>query len=355
MALELRSVNKRVNAETYLADVDLVLEPGHFNVLLGGTNAGKTTLIKLIAGLDRVSSGEILFNGKPITDLTTQERGLSLVHQFFINYPNLTVFENIESPLRVARLPRSERERRVHEVAELLQLGPFLARLPSQLSGGQQQRTALARAIVKDAGLVLLDEPFANLDYKLREELRDQLPRLFSDRGAVVVYATSDPAEALVLGGRTAALYEGRVVQFGDTVTCYRCPESLVSAAVFSDPPINIAKAMVLDGRVRVTEGFSFAAPSALADGDYSVAIRPYRVRPRPVAEPASGMNAIVRGRVLVAELNGSESVAHFCFGPHRWISQCDGVHPFTVGSEQEFSIDTTGCLYFDRHGQRVA
>ena len=140
-----------------------------------------------------------------------------MVYQQFVNYPTLTVFENIASPLRVAGASKAEIERKVGEAASLLKLTPHLARTPQQLSGGQQQRTALARAIVKAAPLVLLDEPLANLDYKLREELREELPRLFADTGAILVYATTEPAEALMLGGSTATLSLGQVTQFGPT------------------------------------------------------------------------------------------------------------------------------------------
>ena len=153
-----------------------------------------------------------------------------MVYQQFINYPNFTVFENIASPLRVARLPRAEIDERVHRIAELLRLTPLLDRRPAELSGGQQQRTALARALVKDADLVLLDEPLANLDFKLREELRDELPKLFADRRCTVVFATSDPTEALLLGGHTATLHEGRITQFGPTAEVYRRPVDLLTA-----------------------------------------------------------------------------------------------------------------------------
>ena len=156
-----------------------------------------------------------------------QKRSVAMVYQAFINYPSFSVYDNIASPLKVAGLPKDEIDDRVQQFADLLQLTPMLQRLPDELSGGQQQRTALARALVKGADLVLLDEPLANLDYKLREELRDELPKMFADTGATVVYATSEPLEALMLGGYTATLNEGRVVQFGETSSIYRQPRSL--------------------------------------------------------------------------------------------------------------------------------
>ncbi|HMO06584.1 MAG TPA: ABC transporter ATP-binding protein, partial [Paracoccaceae bacterium] len=221
MALELQAVTKRVGRALHIKETTLVLEPGRFNVLLGETGAGKTSLIKLMAGLDHPASGRIVMNGQDVTGHSPQRRNISLVHQFFVNYPHMTVFDNIASPLRVAGLPKSEIQGRVEAAADGLRLRPMLNRRPHELSGGQQQRTALARAIAKESTAVFLDEPLANLDYKLREELRDQLPDLFAGRGAVVVYATSEPAEALMLGGHTALMHDGRVTQFGPTAVIY--------------------------------------------------------------------------------------------------------------------------------------
>src|SRR5919106_6484463 len=190
MALELKNLTKRVGAETYIYETSLVLAEGGFNILLGSTLAGKTTLMKLMAGIEKPTAGEVWFKGTNVTGAPVQKRNVAMVYQQFINYPNLTVYENIASPLRVLGVPKRAIEERVGRVAELMRITPMLGRMPSELSGGQQQRTAMARALVKDADLVLLDEPLANLDYKLREELRDELPRLFADRDCTVVYAT---------------------------------------------------------------------------------------------------------------------------------------------------------------------
>ena len=193
--LELREVARRVGARTHIHPTSLALRQGEFNMLLGTTLAGKTTLMQLMAGLVPPSAGAVWFGGRDVTRVPVQSRKVAMVFQQFINYPNQTVFENIASPLRVARAAEGEVRTRVGRIAELLQLGPFLGRRPAELSGGQQQRTALARALVKDADLVLLDEPLANLDYKLREGLREELPRLFAGRACTVVYATTEPGE----------------------------------------------------------------------------------------------------------------------------------------------------------------
>jgi glycerol transport system ATP-binding protein len=224
MSLVLDHVSKDVGAEAHIRDVSLTLEKGGLNVLLGPTLSGKTSLMRLMAGLDRPTSGRVVMDGGDVTAVPLRRRSVAMVYQQFINYPFFTVFENIASPLRVAGIASREIEARVREAARLLKLEPYLDRQPLQLSGGQQQRTAIARALVKRADLVLLDEPLANLDYKLREELREELPRLFDVSGAVFVYATTDPAEALLLGGRTATLSEGRVTQFGATPEVYRRP-----------------------------------------------------------------------------------------------------------------------------------
>ena len=354
MTLALRNVVKRVGAETHIYDTSVELERDGFNILLGTTLSGKTTLMQLMAGLERPTSGEIWFDDKDVTGVRVQRRNVSMVHQQFINYGNFSVFENIASPLRVAGTPRAEIKTRVAEIAELLQLTPMLDRLPAELSGGQQQRTALARALVKDADLVLLDEPLANLDYKLREELRDQLPRLFKDRGATVVYSTTEPTDALLLGGHTATLHEGRITQFAATATVYRHPVDLRSAKVFSDPPINTARVVKRDGRIMLNDEIGWAAAGArqnLPDGGYIMAIRPHHVTPATMG--STGVK--LAGNVLVTELSGSESIVHFDLSGETWISQAHGIHAIEVGATAAFHLDTDHCMYFDEHdGERA-
>ncbi len=351
--IELREITKQVGQITHIKPTSLSLGSGHFNVLLGATGSGKTSLIKLMAGLDPAASGQILMDGEDVTRLSTQKRNISLVHQFFVNYPHISVFDNIASPLRVAGMARSEIEGRVEEAADILQLRPMLQRRPHELSGGQQQRTALARAIAKESRAVFLDEPLANLDYKLREELREQLPELFAGRGAVVVYATSEPEEALLLGGETALMDDGCVAQFGPTAQIYRKPDNLEAARIFSDPPINAADMVKAGDQARLASGanWTLAGEAAnLPDGDYKIAIRPHHVAPTQGA----GFTVPLRGLVQVTELSGSDSSAHFQMGDDGWVSLAPGVHPYEVGEEHAFFMDPTQCFIFKPDGARV-
>ena len=350
MAIELRNVSLRIGAETHIYETNLSLQPGQFNILLGTTLSGKTSLMRLMAGLEKPTSGELWMNGEAVTGIPVQKRSVAMVYQAFINYPSFSVYDNIASPLKVAGLPKDEIDARVQQFADLLQLTPMLHRLPDELSGGQQQRTALARALVKGADLVLLDEPLANLDYKLREELRDELPKMFADSGATVVYATSEPLEALMLGGYTATLNEGRVVQFGETSSIYRQPDSLEAARVFSDPPINTATIEKRGNSAYLNDSVSWTVPAQLAsmpDGRYSIGLRPHHLLP-------DGEGVKVGGEVQIAEISGSESIMRVNIEGNNWVSEAHGIHSFEFGEHRSFFFDSKRCLYFDSNDQLV-
>ena len=349
--LELRDVGKKVGGDVHIHPTSLTLEPGTFNILLGTTLAGKTTLMQLMAGLEKPTFGHIRFDGADVTGVAVQKRNVSMVYQQFINYPNFSVYENIASPLRVARLPEADIKRRVGDMAELMKISAMLDRRPSELSGGQQQRTAMARALVKESDLILLDEPLANLDFKLREELRDELPKLFEKRQCIVVYATTEPTEALLFGGKTAALHQGRVVDFGPTGDIYRSPATLTSAQVFSEPPINTARAVKTGSRVVLNDDVQWRAPKSLADGQYTVGIRAHHVLPFMENDNA----VAVTGTVSVAELSGSESMVHFDAYGDKWVSLSHGVHPFEAGEQATLYADMSTCFYFDEAGKRIA
>ncbi|MCV9940235.1 ABC transporter ATP-binding protein [Boseaceae bacterium BT-24-1] len=354
MSLTLDSIGLTRGAQTLLADISLTLERGSLNVLLGATLAGKTSLMRLMAGLDAPSSGKILVEGRDVTGLPVQKRNVAMVYQQFINYPALSVYENIASPLRVARLPANEIDTRVKSAAALLRLEPYLQRKPLELSGGQQQRTAIARALVKRAELVLLDEPLANLDYKLREELREELPRIFAESGAIFVYATTEPSEALLLGGNTATLFQGKVTQFGPTAQVYRQPHDLTTAQVFSDPPLNTLASTKQGGEVRLSTGQSIPATGAFAsvpDGAYTIGFRAHHLALDALPTPAIALQA----SVSVSEITGSESFVHLDVGTHRLIALVPGVRRLEPGTAVTAWLDPARIFLFDAAGSLAA
>lgn len=354
MELVLQEISRIVDGETHLAPTSLTLTPGCVNVLLGPTLAGKTSLLRLMAGLDQPSSGRILMDGRDVTGMPVQARNVAMVYQQFINYPTLSVYENIASPLRVAGLPKAEIDSRVREAARLLKLEPMLLRLPSELSGGQQQRTAIARALVKRAELVLMDEPLANLDYKLREELRDELPRVFSASGSIFVYATTEPTEALLLGGTSIALYQGQVAQHGPTAGLYHRPANLTVARVFSDPPLNCVQARRAGADLVLDTGASLPLTQALRilpDGEYTIGFRAqHLLLDRPRADCLA-----LTATVAVSEITGSESYVHVDIGAHRWVALATGVRRYEPGQKIDLFLDPRRLFAFAVDGQIAA
>ena len=352
MSLELKDIEKKVGHETHIFPTNLKLEKNTINILLGSTLAGKTSLMQIMAGLDKPTNGQIYFNNENVTGVKVQKRNVSMVYQQFINYPNFSVFENIASPLKILRESHEEIKKKVGKIAELLKLSSMLDKKPSELSGGQQQRTALARALIKDSDLILLDEPLANLDFKLREELREELPKLFEDRDCIVVYATTEPSDALLIGGNTATLLEGKIIQYGNTLEVYNNPNNLNSAKVFSDPPINIAEAKKTGNSFLVdNQNFKWQINNTkLSDGDYKVGIRPHNI-----TTYKEGKNSIeIKGKVLISELSGSESLIHFTNGQYNWVSLSNGIFQKRIGDEETLYMNVDEFLYFDQNNNLV-
>ena len=354
MTLELQGVSRSVGGRVHIHPTDLTLKNGTMNVLLGPTLSGKTSLMRLMAGLDKPTTGRILWEGKDVTGQKVQDRKVAMVYQQFINYPGLTVYENIASPLRLMGRSSADIDKAVRQTADMLRLTPMLQRKPLELSGGQQQRCALARALVKGAGLVLLDEPLANLDYKLREELRIEIPRIFEASGAIFVYATTEPEEALLLGGNTATLWEGRVTQFGPTPTVYRLPADAQTARVFSDPPMNFVPCRKEAGRL--TFGDSAHAPAEgktrdLPDGSYTAGFRANHV----TLNRHSGDAVEFRCSVGATEITGSETFLHLDHGADRWVGLVHGVHPMAAGTQASVYVDPAHVYLFDQSGRLAA
>jgi len=352
MALEFRDLSKKEYDVTLIAPISLKLKPGIFNTILGPTLSGKTTLLRLMAGLDKPTSGEIWHKETNVTKLPVQKRNVAMVYQQFINYPNMTVFENIASPLRVKKIAEKEVKSRVHKVAELLKISPLLNRRPTELSGGQQQRTALARALTKEAELVLLDEPLANLDYKLREELREELPRLFEETGATVVYTTTEPSEALLLGGYSATLHEGRITQYDPTQSLYRDPKSLIAAKTFSDPPLNTVEVEKNGEGIFLEDGVHWKTSkyTNIPNGNYTLGFRAHHLK----LSSTKNDDLKLAGEVLVTELSGSESFVHLKVNVNNWVVHTHGIYNFLEEEQIGMFLSLSNCYLFDTEGERV-
>jgi glycerol transport system ATP-binding protein len=375
MQLTLENISQKVGASTHLYPLNFELQPHAVTVLLGATQAGKTSLMRIMAGLDRPTVGTVRVDGADVTAKPVRERNVAMVYQQFINYPSMSVFDNIASPLKL----RGEKHiaERVDALARKLHIEPFLKRLPAELSGGQQQRVALARALAKNAPLMLLDEPLVNLDYKLREELREELSTLFATGDSTVVYATTEPGEALLLGGYTAVMDAGELLQYGPTAEVFHAPKSLRVARAFSDPPMNLiageaatlgvqlktqsvsAQAHVAQPRdAEANAGPSLHVPlPAAASKALTIGVRAsalgIRQRPGDVALP---------GTVELAEISGSDTYVHVATAVGEVVAQLTGVHRFALGEAitlylhpaQVHVFDTSGSLLVapDRHAK---
>ncbi len=351
--LELKEVSKRVSALDHVSKVNLHFERGSLNVLLGPTLSGKTTLMRLMAGLDKPTSGDILVDGRSVLGQSVRKRNVAMVYQQFINYPGLTVYENIASPMRIAKLDKKTIDRKVRNAAELLKLEPYLDRTPLNLSGGQQQRTAIARALVKGADLVLLDEPLANLDYKLREELRVELPKIFAETGSILVYATTEPQEALLLGGSTATLSQGRVTQFGTTIDVYNHPVDLETAQIFADPPLNITSVTKSGTNLRYQNRELTKLDNEIAsndDGEFFAALRPHHVQLKSTNSATFTLPATVN----TAEITGSETFIHVRTNSEHWVVLTRGVHRVEPGQDITLHIDPDKLYLFDKEERLI-
>jgi glycerol transport system ATP-binding protein len=350
MTLRLEAIRRTVGDETWIDDVSLDLAPGRLYVLLGPTLAGKTSLMRLMAGLDRPTSGRVLVDGTDVTGRSVRPRSVAMVYQQFINYPTLTAFENIASPLRLKGLAADTVDRRVRETARMLHIDHLLDRLPAELSGGQQQRLAIARALVKEAQLLLLDEPLVNLDYKLREELRAELRDLFARQRTTVVYATTEPLEALIMGGQVIVMDEGRVLQRGPTVEVYHHPGSQRVAEVFSDPPMNMLAVTVEAGTARSRSGLTLPLSrhlAPLANGPHTLGVRAGHLSLRARHDGDIAIDATVE----LSEISGSETFIHVHNADLHWVVQEEGVHEHALGQQVKVYLDPARVYGFDRNG----
>ena len=362
MGIVVENVSKAFEGKPVLTDVSLEIKDGEFVTFLAPTGEGKTTLLRILAGVERPDAGRILYDGKDVTNTAVQKRNIAMVYQWFVNYPSMTVYDNIATPLRAspAQLSPGDIDKQVRTTAALLKIDALLDRLPSELSGGQQQRLALARALAKGADYIFLDEPLTNLDYKLQEELRAELKKIFETRehGAVVL-GSPQPIEALALSTSVGFLHGGRLVQFGPTDEVYHNPRSIDVAAYFCHPGMNL-----LDGRLISENGTCRLMVSEelridvtefrdqLGEDEYVLGIRPQSL----ATEKRDDISLPIRARVELSEVVGSDTELHLEHRGKSLISWVQGVETFALGAELTVYLHPHRFFIFEkRSGQLIA
>ena len=347
MSLALNSLHLSHNGDVYLDGLSASFARGSLTTVLGRTLAGKTTLMRAIAGLQAVDRGNMERDGRAFGTLAPWQRDVAMVYQQFINYPHLDVFDNIAFPLRKRRVQETEVRTRVETVLSMVGLSSFAARKPSALSGGQQQRVALARALVRKADILLLDEPLVNLDYKLREQLREEFRGLLNSQSeSTMIYNTTEPAEAMMLGDRMIVMHQGRILQTGTPSEVFERPQNALVAGIVNDPPMTILPGRLEEGRVVFDGGVELAVSAqmrSLAPGRYRFGIRATEIEPA-----ATGG---IPGHVTFSEVSGSETFLHVETPFGEAVIQLEGVHQVANGSQIGLSLNPQRLFAFAAEG----
>jgi multiple sugar transport system ATP-binding protein len=352
---------KRYDGATDLAvkDVSLTVADGEFMVLLGPSGCGKSSALRMIAGLEPITSGTIAIDGRPMNHVPAKDRDIAMVFQSYALYPHMTVKENLAFGLRRRGMPRPEIDRRVESVAAKLGLGPFVARKPHALSGGQRQRVALGRAIVRAPSVFLFDEPLSNLDASLRVSTRNELIKQQHELGTTTIYVTHDQVEAMTMGDRICIMNGGRVVQIGRPLEVYRNPADSFVARFLGNPPMNLLTGRVEQGEtgyVVRAAGTAFEVssydPFALAPyvgRAVSLGVRPEDLYETPAAKPDGRMQEVV-ARILAVEPLGAETLLMLSIGEagEEVIARIGRDTVLAHGQEARIAVDTTAIHLFD-------
>jgi ABC-type sugar transport system ATPase subunit len=342
----LDSIVKDYGTFRALKSIDLRIAPGEFFALLGPSGSGKSTTLRVIAGLELPDSGRMLVDGADMTFAPPGERNVAMVFQNYALYPHMTLAENIGFPLRMDGVAKPEIAARVEEAARKVRIDHLLARRPGQLSGGQQQRTALARAIVRQPRLFLLDEPLSNLDAQLRLETRIELKRLHSSLGVTTIYVTHDQEEAMTIADRMAVFREGEIMQVGTPADVFDTPDTLDVAAFIGSPPMNLIPTRI-DGGAAWFAGWRLPLPGAPA-GNLVAGIRPGRIRVAPGSD-ASGLS----GRVLLSENLGEAMLLNVDVDGTLVKVRLPEVRPLAEGTAIRLAFDARDVLLFDPSTRR--
>lgn len=329
-----------------IRDLDLAIEDGEFLVLLGPSGCGKSTLLHSIAGLIDVSSGNVEIGGEDMTWADPSERHIGMVFQSYALYPTMTVEKNMSFGLRINGTPKDEIARRIKKTAEMLHLEPLLQRKPAALSGGQRQRVAIGRALVREAGVFLFDEPLSNLDAKLRAALRRELKLLHQQLHATMIYVTHDQVEAMTLATRIVVMQGGKIQQIGTPACVYEQPVNLFVAGFLGAPAMNF-----IEGNL--DENGAFVAESLTLD----LAAYQYKVRPNAASRVTLGVRPEqvqitsatgVSGTIALVEPMGNHQVVWIKIGAHLLSSIVNDARNFVVGDIVNFVIDTSRISLFD-------
>jgi multiple sugar transport system ATP-binding protein len=347
----LKNISKRFKNITAVNDVSFEIADGEFFVLLGPTGAGKTTTLRLIAGLEKLDAGTISFDGQEINELTPAARDVAMVFQQYSLYPNMTVYDNLAFPLRspVHKLPDDEIKQRVEEACEILRITHLIERKTAHLSGGEMQRVSIGRAIVRDPRLYLMDEPLSNLDAKLRESLRVELEHIQKTQGSTTLFVTHDQVEALTMADRIGVLNEGRLVQIGDPNDIYDRPASIFVAQLVGSPRINLVPAARENGNLHV-ENSPLVLPVPNGDselpGTFTLGVRPEDI------QPAAEGN--FEGTAVLIEPLGVETVVQIQAGEQIITSLVPGAVNIHIGDDVRFDIVQERLHYFGDDGNRL-
>jgi ABC-type sugar transport system ATPase subunit len=344
-------VKKEFGETLALADFSLRIEDGEFLVLLGPSGSGKTTALRILGGLETLSSGHVRIGDKIVDKLSPQQRDIAMVFQDYALYPQMSVFNNLAFGLRIKRVPKAEIKQRVTEAAEFLELGELMGRKPAQLSGGQRQRVALGRALVRDPQVFLMDEPLSNLDAQLRTQTRGEITRLQARTGKTTVFVTHDQVEAMTMGDRIAVLNDGRLQQVGDPATVYEHPANAFVAGFIGSPAMSFAEFAVSgdNGTRELSNGelrLRCAATAPLPD-EVLVGIRPEHALPWGSVR---GLLGPVRGRVEYMEALGRETFVGVAVSDElRFVVELEGSSTVSIGEHLEFGLRPGQLHVFDR------
>lgn len=351
--LEVERLSRHFGKTVAVNDVSMTVEDGEFLVLLGPSGCGKSTLLRMLAGLLPVTSGRITVDGDDVTTKPARKRDLAMVFQNYALYPHLSVAKNLAFPLRARRVPRTEIQTRVQETAERLDIAHLLDRRPKELSGGQRQRVAVGRALVRNPGAYLMDEPLSNLDAKLRTATRHELVELHQRMKATFIYVTHDQVEAMTMATRIAVLNEGRIEQIGTPEEIYNTPETVFVAGFIGSPPMNLldAKVTSMDGNIRMT-GDHFSGTvrqGANPELNVQLGVRPEHLH---LGEAPKGRNAITfQATVKSIERLGHESVVFASVGKTIVAFRSSPDVDFAHGQRLILHAIAENCHLFDSEG----